>query len=139
MESRWYRHHLDRLVATDDITLMWDTTNPTARKISANRTNICFRNKKTNTKHQVALIKRLEEVKVLRVFVKVKASDLLEPGVIINWYSYALCTCKSFDKVNSRTHMQNVHCTLHRHCQQDKDKLSKLKLVKQHVQNMTVP
>ena len=49
MESRWYRHHPDRLVETDDITMMWDTTIPTARNIGANRPDICFGNKKTNT------------------------------------------------------------------------------------------
>ena len=49
VESRWYRHHLDRLVETDDITTMWDTTIPTARKIKANRPDICLRNRKTNT------------------------------------------------------------------------------------------
>ena len=49
VESRWYRHHSDRLVETDDITMMWDTTIPTAKKIKANRPDICLRNKKTNT------------------------------------------------------------------------------------------
>ncbi len=49
VESRWYRHHPDRLVEMDNITMMWDTAIPTARKIGANRPNICFRNKKTNT------------------------------------------------------------------------------------------
>ena len=49
VESRWYRHHPDRLVETDDIALMWDTTIPTARKVGTNRSEICFRNKKTNT------------------------------------------------------------------------------------------
>ena len=49
VESRWYRHHPDRLVETDDITMMWDTTIPTARKIKANRPDICLRNNKTNT------------------------------------------------------------------------------------------
>ena len=34
---------------TDDITMMWDTTIPTAKKIKANRPDICLRNKKTNT------------------------------------------------------------------------------------------
>ena len=34
---------------TDDITMMWDTTIPTARKIKANRPDICLRNRKTNT------------------------------------------------------------------------------------------
>ena len=34
---------------TDDITMMWDTTIPTARKIKANHPDICLRNKKTNT------------------------------------------------------------------------------------------
>ena len=34
---------------TDDITMMWDTTIPTAKKIKANRPDICIRNKKTNT------------------------------------------------------------------------------------------
>ena len=29
--------------------MMWDTAIPTARKISANRPDICFRNGKTNT------------------------------------------------------------------------------------------
>ena len=48
-ESRWYRHHPDRLVETDDIIVMWDTTIPTARKIKANRPDICLRNKTTNT------------------------------------------------------------------------------------------
>ena len=28
VESRWYRHRPDRLVETDDITMMWDTTIP---------------------------------------------------------------------------------------------------------------
>ena len=49
VESRWYRHHPDRLVETNDITMMWDTTIPTARKIKANRPDICLRNRKTNT------------------------------------------------------------------------------------------
>ena len=40
VESRWYRHHPDRLVETDDVTMMWDTTIPTARKIKANRPDI---------------------------------------------------------------------------------------------------
>ena len=35
VESRWYRHHPDRLVETDNITMMWNTTIPTARKIGA--------------------------------------------------------------------------------------------------------
>ena len=48
VESRWYRHHHDRLVETDDITMMWDTVILTARKIVANCPDICFRNKKTN-------------------------------------------------------------------------------------------
>ena len=44
------RHHPDnRLVETDDITMMWDTIIPTAKKIKANRPDICLRNKKTNT------------------------------------------------------------------------------------------
>ena len=37
VESRCYRHHADRLVETDDITMMWDITIPTARRIKANR------------------------------------------------------------------------------------------------------
>ena len=49
VESRWYRHHPDRLVETDDIIMMWDTTIPTAKKIKANRPDVCLRNKKTNT------------------------------------------------------------------------------------------
>ena len=49
VESRWYQHHPDRLVETDDITTMWDTTIATAGKIKANRPDICLRNKKTNT------------------------------------------------------------------------------------------
>ena len=49
VESRWYRHHPDRLVETDDITMMWNTTIPIARRIKANRPDICLRNKKTNT------------------------------------------------------------------------------------------
>ena len=49
VKSRWYQHHSDRLVEIDNITMMWDTTIPTARKISATRPDICFRNKKTNT------------------------------------------------------------------------------------------
>ena len=49
VESRWYRHHPERLVETDDITMMCDTTIPTAKKIKANRPDICLRNKKTNT------------------------------------------------------------------------------------------
>ena len=40
VESRWYRHHPDRLVETNDITMMWDTTIPTAKKIKANRPDI---------------------------------------------------------------------------------------------------
>ena len=32
VESRWYRHHPDRLVETDDITMMWDTIIPTATR-----------------------------------------------------------------------------------------------------------
>ena len=39
----------DRLVETNDITMMWDTTIPTARKIKANRPNSCLTNRKTNT------------------------------------------------------------------------------------------
>ena len=46
VESRWYRHHPDRLVERDDITMIWDTANPTARTIGATRPDICFRNKK---------------------------------------------------------------------------------------------
>ena len=49
VESRWYRHLPDRLVETDDITMMWDTTIPTDKKIKANRPDICLTNKKTNT------------------------------------------------------------------------------------------
>ena len=49
VESRWYRHHPDSLVETDDVTMMWDTNIPTARKIKANRPDICLRNKKTDT------------------------------------------------------------------------------------------
>ena len=49
VESRWYRHHPDRLVETDDIIMMWDTTISTARKIKANRPDISLRNRKTNT------------------------------------------------------------------------------------------
>ena len=48
VESRWYQHHPDRPVETDDITMMWDTTILTAKKIKANRPDICLRNKKTN-------------------------------------------------------------------------------------------
>ena len=36
VESRCYQHHPDRLVETDDITMMWDTTIPTVKKIKAN-------------------------------------------------------------------------------------------------------
>ena len=36
VEGRWYWHHPDRLAETDDITIMWDTTIPTAKKIKAN-------------------------------------------------------------------------------------------------------
>ena len=43
VESRWYQHHPDRLVETDDITMMWDTTIPTATKIKANHPHICLR------------------------------------------------------------------------------------------------
>ena len=49
VETRWYQHHPDRFVETDDITMMWDTTITTARKIKANRPDICLRNKNTNT------------------------------------------------------------------------------------------
>ena len=49
MESRQYRHHPDRLVETDGITMMWDTTIPTAKKIGANCPDICLRSKKTMT------------------------------------------------------------------------------------------
>ena len=49
VESRWYRHLPDRLVETDDITMMRDTTIPTDKKIKANRPDICLTNKKTNT------------------------------------------------------------------------------------------
>ena len=49
LENRWYRHHPDRLVETDDITMMWDTTVPIAGRIEANRLDICLTNKKTNT------------------------------------------------------------------------------------------
>ena len=41
-------HHPDRLMETDDITMMWDTAIPTASTIDANHPDICFRNKKTN-------------------------------------------------------------------------------------------
>ena len=34
---------------TDDVTMMWDTTIPTVKNIKANRSDICLRNKKTNT------------------------------------------------------------------------------------------
>ena len=49
VECRWYRHQPDRLVETDDIVMMWDTTIPTAGKIKANRPDICLRDKKANT------------------------------------------------------------------------------------------
>ncbi|XP_062499353.1 uncharacterized protein LOC134176711 [Corticium candelabrum] len=49
VESRWYQHHPDRLVDTDNITMMWDTAIPTARKINSNSPDICFKTKKTNT------------------------------------------------------------------------------------------
>ena len=49
VESRWYRHHSDRLLETDDITMMRDTTISTASNIKANRPAICLRNMKTNT------------------------------------------------------------------------------------------
>ena len=49
VERRWYRHQPDRLVETDDIVVMWDTTIPTAGKITANRPDICLRDKKANT------------------------------------------------------------------------------------------
>ena len=49
MERRWYRHQPDRLVETDDIVVMWDTTIPTAGKIKANRQDICLRDKKAYT------------------------------------------------------------------------------------------
>ena len=49
VECRWYRHQPDRLVETDDIVVMWDTTIPTAGKIKANRPDICLRDKKANT------------------------------------------------------------------------------------------
>ena len=49
VECRWYRHQPDRLVETDDIKVMWDTTIPTAGKIKANRPDICLRDKKANT------------------------------------------------------------------------------------------
>ena len=42
------QHHPDRLVETDDITMMWDTTIPTAREVKANRPNVCLGNEKTN-------------------------------------------------------------------------------------------
>ena len=45
VEHRWYRHQPDRLVETDDIVVMWDTTIPTAGKIKANRPDICLRDK----------------------------------------------------------------------------------------------
>ena len=46
VERKWYRHQPDRLVETDDIVVMWDTTIPTAGKIKANRPDICLRDKK---------------------------------------------------------------------------------------------
>ena len=49
MESRWYWYLPDKLVETDDITMMWYTTIPTAKKIKANRPDICLRNRKTNS------------------------------------------------------------------------------------------
>ena len=48
-QSIWYRHYPDRLVAMDDITVMWDTAIPTAGESGANLPDICFRNKKTST------------------------------------------------------------------------------------------
>lgn len=47
--DRWYRHQPDKLVETDDIIMMWNTTIPTAGKVKANRPDICLRNKKTNS------------------------------------------------------------------------------------------
>ena len=32
LESRWYRHHPDRLVETDDITMMWEPPSPLPRR-----------------------------------------------------------------------------------------------------------
>ena len=49
VECRWCRHQPDRLVETDDIVVMWDTTIPTAGKIKSNRPDICLRDKKANT------------------------------------------------------------------------------------------
>ena len=49
VESRWYWHHPDRLVETDDITMMWNNAIPIAEKIKVNRPDICLRNRKTNT------------------------------------------------------------------------------------------
>ena len=49
VKRRWYRHLSDRLVETDDITMMWDTTIPTAEKIMANCPGISYRNRVTNT------------------------------------------------------------------------------------------
>ena len=46
VESRWWCYFPDRLVETDDITMMWDKAIPTDRKIGANRPDICFRSKK---------------------------------------------------------------------------------------------
>ena len=44
-----YGHHPDRFVEMDDITMMWDITIPTAKRIKANRPGIFLRNKKSNT------------------------------------------------------------------------------------------
>ena len=47
-DSRWHRHHHDKLVETDNITMMWDNTIPTAKRIKAYRPDICLRNEKKN-------------------------------------------------------------------------------------------
>ena len=120
VESRWYWHHPDRLVETNDITMMWDTTIPTARKIKANRPDICLRNKRTNTcllidiscpadgnigkKHAEKLAKycdlrveisRMWHCRTLVVPVVLGASGTVHAG-IVRWLDQVITTCSTY-------------------------------------------
>ena len=77
VENRWYRHHPDRLVETDDITMMWDITIPTAKKVKANRPDICLRNKQTNI--------------CLLINIGCPADGKLAGNILRSWRSTATC------------------------------------------------
>ena len=42
VENRWFQHHTDRLMVTENFTMIRDTAIPTARKIGANRPDFYF-------------------------------------------------------------------------------------------------